>query len=103
LPFRRHLAVARERRQHFVVADILRKRLEILGCPASLLAEPGEHVAERVRVAVGQARRREGVAEYFPDRRRATSAFPIEAGRGELPIRVEIDPRRRKERIVGTP
>ena len=55
LPIGGHLAIARERRQHLLVPEVLAPSLELLGRPAQSLAELGQRLAKGVRVGVGQA------------------------------------------------
>ena len=67
LAWRRDRAIAQERRQHFVMPQILAPGLEFLRRPADSLSEPHQRIPEAVRVEVGQAGAGERLAEDGAD------------------------------------
>ena len=63
------VAVARECREHVIVAEILASRFEFFRSLAGLLAKHGQRVAEDMRVGIRQSRPFECLSENCTDTR----------------------------------
>lgn len=99
LPVRGHLPVAREGRQHVGMSQVLRPRLQLLGRHVECYGMTHQHVAEAVRAIIGQARRREGFAEYCSNRLGRRAALRRQPGRGETARLIETHRGCREQRI----
>ena len=96
LPVSGDVAVARKRRQHILVAEVLGPRLVLLGRLADLAAEKRQGLPEAVRVEVGEAGGREGALENRSDRAGAAPVLAVEARCLEMPTVPNHDLRRRE-------
>src|SRR5690606_13190307 len=104
LPVRGNGAVAGKRGHHAFVAKILRPCLELLRRGADLFAKLHQRIAERVRVEIGQASRREGIAEYVADWPGPLPAIATTQANGhETAVLPKPDLRRREQRVVIAP
>src|SRR5262245_45013688 len=82
-----NVPVARERRHHLIMPEILRPGLVFLGCFANAAPQKCQRLPKGVGIKVRKSGRRECLPEYLPDR---TGAAPVLA----------VQPRCRKPEIV---
>jgi hypothetical protein len=66
LPLGGDLTIARKRREHLLVAEVLAPGFELLRCAAKLLAQLSERLPKAVRIEVGQTGTCEGILENLP-------------------------------------
>ena len=74
LPLGGDLTIARERRKHLFVAEVLAPGFELLRCTAKLLAQLSERLPKAVRIEVGQTGTCERILENLAD---GTGAAPV--------------------------
>ena len=86
----RDAAIARERSLYVSVPEILVPSLEVLDGRAHPLAELDEGVSERVRIEIGKAGTREGIAKDLPDWRGVTPERGLEALDDEAATRWDV-------------
>src|SRR5262252_2620547 len=99
----RDVAITRKRRQHVLVAQVLRPCLVLLGGLADLAAEERQSLAKAVWVEVGQTSRGKGVLENRSDRAGAAPVLTVEPRCLEMPSDSDHDFGRREWRIVEPP
>jgi hypothetical protein len=97
------LSVARQRRHHLIVAQILTPRLELFGSLADLFAEPGQGFPEAVGVAPRLTSDLEGAAKNLPNRIRIGPDGAFEADGSKPMLAVKPNPRGGKERGIVVP
>jgi len=100
LSFNGDLAIARERRKHLFVAEVLAPGLELLRRAAELLAQLGKRLSKAMRIEVGEPGTRERILENLPDRTRAAPMLVVETGCLEMAAIPDRDLRCREQRIV---
>src|SRR5262245_36501313 len=98
-----HVSVAAKRRQHVLMAEILRPGLVLLRRLALLSTEQRQRLPEAMRVEVGQACRLERLLEDGPDRTSAAPVLTIQSCRLEPEIGADRDLSRREQWIVQPP
>ena len=103
LPRRCDRTVARERREHPFVAEILAPGLEFFRGLANPFAQLCKGVAEAMRVEIGQAGAAERLAKYLSDRLGRAPALTLQTGRLEGPTGANSDFGLREERVGLSP